>query len=450
VEDEGIALMLTTPQSIRTLQRKLYRKAKQEPAFRFYALYDKVYRADILGHAYRLVRANKGVAGVDGVSFSAIESAEGQTAFIAELQEALKSKSYTPEPVRRVMIPKTGGSKRALGIPTIRDRVVQMAAKLVIEPIFEADFCDCSYGFRPKRSAHDAVNDVTYALNCGYTEVIDADVAKYFDTIPHAKLLAAVAERIADGSILHLIKMWLKAPVVGESEDGTRYNIGGGKANTKGTPQGGVISPLLANLYLHLLDRVWERSHLQKRLEARLVRYADDILVMCRKDTHRPLAVMQRVCDRLGLCLNEHKTRMVNAKQESFDFLGFAFRMRTSHNTGNLYPHVQPAEKSLKKIKAQVTMLSDRRLTMLPLPVVMQRINEALRGWVGYFHYRNSSKTLEQLKRHVEQRVRIHLNKRYKFKGREYNKFTNQLLYQRYGLYKVPTTAGCTRAHALR
>lgn len=444
-------MMLTTPPSIRTLQRKLYSKAKQEPAFRFYALYDKVYRADILGHAYRLVRANKGGAGVDGVSFSAIESAEGQTAFIAELQEALKSKSYRPEPVKRVKIPKADGSKRALGIPTIRDRVVQMAAKLVIEPIFEADFCDCSYGFRPKKSAHDAVNDVTYALNCGYTDVIDADVTKYFDTIPHAKLLAVVAERIADGAILHLIRMWLKAPVVVESEDGTRRNIGGGKANTKGTPQGGVISPLLANLYL-LLDRLWERRHLQKRLEARLVRYADDIVVMCRNGTKAPLAVIQQVCDRLGLCLNEHKTRMVNAEQESFDFLGFEFRMRPSRNTGNRYPHVQPAKKSLKKIKAHITLLSNRRLTMLPLPVVLQRINEALRGWVGYFHYRNSSNSLEQLKRHAEQRVRIHLSRRHKVRRKwlGYIKFPNRLLYQRYGLYKVPTTAGWKRAHALR
>lgn len=444
--------MLTTPQSIRTLQRKLYRKAKQEPAFRFYALYDKVYRSDILSHAYRLVRANKGGAGIDGVTFAAIESAEGQTAFIAELQQALTSKSYTPDPVRRVLIPKADGSKRALGIPTIRDRVAQMAAKLVIEPIFEADFCDCSYGFRPKRSAHDAVNDVTYALNCGYTEVIDADVSRYFDTIPHAKLLAVVAERIADGAILHLIKMWLKAPVVGESEDGTRRNIGGGKANTKGTPQGGVISPLLANLYLHLLDRLWGRRQLQKRLGARLVRYADDIVVLCRNGTKAPLAVIQRVCDQLGLCLNEHKTRMVNAKQESFDFLGFEFRMRTSRNTGNRYPHVQPSNKSLKKIKAQVTLLSNRRLTLLPLPVVMQRINEALRGWVGYFHYRNSSRRLEQLKRHAEQRVRIHLSRRYKVRRQwmGYIKYPNRLLYQRYGLYKVPTTAGWTRAHALR
>jgi RNA-directed DNA polymerase len=205
VEDEGIAAMLTTPESIRTLQRKLYRKAKQEPAYRFYALYDKVYRADILSHAYRLVRANKGSAGMDGVTFEAIENAEGETAFMAELREALKSKSYAPSPVKRVMIPKADGSKRPLGIPTIRDRVAQMAVKLVIEPIFEADFCDGSYGFRPKKSAHDAVNDIGYALNCGYTDVIDADVSKYFDSIPHPLLKERIEERISDGRLPRVV-----------------------------------------------------------------------------------------------------------------------------------------------------------------------------------------------------------------------------------------------------
>ena len=268
--------MLTTPENIRTLQRKLYRKAKQEPACRFHALYDKVYRAGILGHAYNLVRANKGSAGIDGVTFEAIEEKEGAIAFLAKLAGALKDKTYKPDPVKRVMIPKADGSQRPLGIPTIRDRVAQMAMKLVIEPIFEADFCDTSYGFRPRKSAHDAVDDVRHTMNRGYTEVIDADLSKYFDTIPHSNLMATVAERISDGAILRLIQMWLKAPVMEVDRDGTKRNIGGGKGNRKGTPQGGVISPLLANLYLHLLDRIWERRRLQLRLGARIVRYADD------------------------------------------------------------------------------------------------------------------------------------------------------------------------------
>ena len=221
--------MLKTPENIRTLQRKLYHKAKQEKAYRFYALYDKIYRADILSHAYNLVCANKkGSAGIDGVTFEAIETGEGITAILAELEEALKSKTYRPDPVKRVMIPKANGDKRPLGIPTIRDRVAQMAVKLVIEPIFEADFCDNSYGFRPRKSAHDVVDDVAYAMNRGYTEVIDADLSKYFDTIPHANLLAAVAERISDGEILRIIKLWLKAPVMEVDKDGKKRNVGGG------------------------------------------------------------------------------------------------------------------------------------------------------------------------------------------------------------------------------
>jgi len=231
VEDQGIAV------KIRTLQRKLYAKAKQEPGTRFYALYDKVYRADILHHAYRLVRSNKGAPGIDGVSFEAIEAAEGIEKFLERLAEEVKNRTYRPMPVRRVMIPKPDGSQRPLGIPTIRDRVVQMAVKIVIEPIFEADFCDYSYGFRPKR-----LGDISYTLHKGHTEVIDADLSKYFDTIPHAKLLAVVAERIADGGILHLIKQWLKAPVVEKGEDGKDRTIGG-KGNRRGTPQGGVITP---------------------------------------------------------------------------------------------------------------------------------------------------------------------------------------------------------------
>ena len=235
--------MLSTPEGIRTLQRKLYCKAKQEPAFRFYSLYDKVYRADILSHAYTLVRANKGAPGVDGVNFKSISEVEGEGKFLQRLEEELREKRYRCQPVRRVWIPKPDGSRRPLGIPTIRDRVVQMALKLVIEPIFEADFCDSSYGFRPKRSAHDAADAISKALLTGHRQVIDADLSKYFDTIPHAKLLAVVAERINDKAVLALIKQWLKAPVV-EQENGKCRTTGGGKNNCLGTPQGGVISPL--------------------------------------------------------------------------------------------------------------------------------------------------------------------------------------------------------------
>jgi group II intron reverse transcriptase/maturase len=449
----GIATMLTTPENIRTLQRKLYRKAKQEPACRFHALYDKVYRADILGHAYALVRANKGSAGIDGVTFAAIEEQDGVTAFIAELEEALKNKTYKPAPVKRVMIPKSDGSQRPLGIPTIRDRVAQMAAKLVIEPIFEADFCKTSYGFRPKKSAHGAVDDVAYALNTGYTEVIDADLSKYFDTIPHANLMATVAERICDGAILHLIQMWLKAPIMEVDKDGTKRNIGGGKGNRKGTPQGGVISPLLSNLYLHILDRIWERNNLQQRLGTRIVRYADDIVLLCRKGkSGQALTVLRQILERLELTLNEVKTKIVDAFEEKFDFLGFSIWMGKSRRTGKHYPHVQPSKKSLKAIKGRATELTKRVRAPVPIERVVREVNTAVRGWVGYFHYKNCSKTLTQVRQHVEERLRTHLRKRHKIKdrGAGFARFGNRVLYEKYGLYKVPTTAGWTRAHALR
>ena len=330
--------MLTTPNTIRTLQRKLYAKAKQEPAYRFYALYDKISRAEVLAHAWRLVRANRGNPGVDGVSFEAIESGEGIETFLRGLAQDLKDKTYRAQPVRRVMILKEDGSLRPLGIPTIRDRVAQMAVKLIIEPIFEADFCDHSYGFRPKRSAHDAVDDIASALWAGHTQVIDADLSKYFDSIPHAKLMAVVAERIVDGGILHLIKLWLKAPVIGADDKGVKRNVGGGKANSQGTPQGGVISPLLANCYLHLMDRIWQRHHLRGKLQAHLVRYADDFVVLCRRGVEEPLNVVRRVLARLGLNLNEAKTHVVDATQASFDFLGFSIRMSRGLRTGKPYP----------------------------------------------------------------------------------------------------------------
>ena len=325
--------MLTTPEKIRTLQRKLYAKAKQEPAYRFYALYDKISREDILGHAWRLVRSNGGSPGVDGISFEAIESAEGVESYLRDLARDLKEKTYRAQPVRRVMIPKGDGNLRPLGIPTIRDRVAQMAMKLVIEPIFEADFCEHSYGFRPKRSAHDAIDDIANTLWAGYTRVIDADLSKYFDSIPHAKLLAVVAERIVDGGILALIKQWLKAPVIGEDENGTRRTVGGGKGNRKGTPQGGVVSPLLANAYLHILDRIWQRHHLKEQLGAQIVRYADDFVVLCREGVEKPLELVRHVLGRLELTLNETKTQIVDANQESFNFLGFTLQMSRGANS---------------------------------------------------------------------------------------------------------------------
>ncbi len=451
MKEKGIAMSLTTPDVIRTLQRKLYTKAKQEPAYRFYALYDKVWRADILMFAYRLVRANKGSPGVDGMNFEDIEQKIGIDTFLSELAQDLKNKTYQPSPVRRVMIPKADGSERPLGIPTIRDRVAQMAVKLVIEPIFEADFCPNSYGFRPKKSAHDAVDEIADALHQGYTQVIDADLSKYFDSIPHAKLLAVVAERIVDSAILHIIKLWLKAPVIGEDKDGIKKNVGGGKASSKGTPQGGVISPLLSNCYLHLLDRIWERHQLRWKLKARIVRYADDFVVLCAGKVDAPLNTVRQVLDRLDLTLNETKTRIVDARQESFNFLGFAIRVSKSWMSGKSYPHVCPAPKSLVKIKDRITQLTERERTPIPLEDIVGSMNASLRGWTNYFHYRNSSGVLGKVKAHAEERLRTHLMKRHKVKdrGTALKRFPRQALYTKFGLYKVPITASWKTAHAL-
>lgn len=443
--------MLVTPEKIRTLQRKLYRKAKQEPASRFYALYDKVYRADILSHAYHLVRANKGSAGIDGVTFEDIEKGEGETAFMAELEEALRNKTYKADPVQRVMIPKRDGSQRPLGIPTIRDRVAQMAVKLVIEPIFEADFCKTSYGFRPKKSVHDAVDDVAYTLYTGYTEVIDADISKYFDTIPHSNLMAVIAERVCDSEILRLIKMWLTAPIMEIDKDGTKRNVGGGKGNRKGTPQGGVISPLLANIYLHILDRIWERRQLQQRLGTRIVRYADDIVLLCRRTkSGKAMEVLRQILDRLGLTLNEAKTKIVNAFKESFDFLGFTIRMGKGKKSGKYYANVEPSKRALRSVRDRVTELTVRKATVKPLAWIVREVNATVRGWVQHYHYRNCSTALTRLRHHVEERLRTHLRKRHKVKARAagYARFSSMVMYRRYGLYKVPTTAGWTTAHA--
>jgi group II intron reverse transcriptase/maturase len=263
--------------------------------------------------------------------------------------------------------------------------------------------------------------------------------------------MAVVAERIADGAVLALIKQWLKAPVVEPGEEGRRGH-GGGKGNRRGTPQGGVISPLLANLYLHLLDRIWERRRLADRLQARLVRYADDLVVLCAGDVAPAMAVLRRVLDRLDLSLNEAKTRVVDAREDKFDFLGFTYRLRRSRRSGKLYPHVEPSKRAVARIKVRLSELTHRRRTPVPLPVVVEQMNQALRGWASYFHHRNCSRIFGRVKWHAEERLRTHLRKRHKVRARKsgYKHFPSHDLYRRHGLYKIPTTAGWTKAHALR
>ena len=435
--------MLKTPEEIRELQRKLYRKAKQEKEYRFYLLYDKIYRLDILNHAYRLVKANKGAPGIDGETFGSIEEREGGAEkYLEEIAGALKRKDYKPQAVRRGNIPKPAGGKRPLGIPVIKDRVVQMAVKIVIEPIFEADFQENSYGFRPKRSAHQAVEDVRNHLLKGKTDVIDADISKYFDTIPHDRLMQLVAKRIVDKQILKLIKMWLKAPIVEEREDEKKEY----KGNDKGTPQGGVISPLLANIYLNVLDTLWVVKKVQERLGARLVRYADDSVVLCRGNTDRILTGIKRVLDDLGLTLNEEKTRIVDARQESFDFLGFSIGMKRGLRTGKIYPHTEPSKKALKHIRSEIKQLTTERYSATPTEVVIRRVNEVARGWVGYFRFGNCTKTMSALKGYLVYRMRIYLRRKHHYRSFGCKKYPYRYYFDSLGLYEVPTKAPWTQS----
>ena len=432
--------MLKTPEKIREFQRKLHQKAKQEKEFRFYLLYDKVYRLDILSHAYRLVRANKGAPGIDGVAFEAIEKAEGGAEkYLESISEELKGKTYKPMPVRRVYIPKSDGGKRPLGIPAIKDRIVQMAAKLVIEPIFEADFQENSYGFRPKRNAHQAIEDITLHLNKGYTQVIDADISKYFDTIPHDKLLKLVTKRIVDKHILKLIKMWLNAPVVEEREDGKKEYRG----NDKGTPQGGVISPLLANIYLNVLDTLWKVKEIEEKMRARLVRYADDFVVLCKGNTERILEGIKRTTNHLGLSLNEKKTRVVEAR-EGFNFLGFNIKVVKNPKTGKTFPLTRPSKKSMKHIRAEIKAMTNRTQLALAEESIIKKVNETVRGWVGYFYFKNCSRDLQQLNEYLKERVRIYLRRKHR-KVSKYKAYPNRYLYETLVLYKIPTTARWTQ-----
>jgi RNA-directed DNA polymerase len=345
-------MSLRTPEAIRTLQRKLYGKAKTEPGFRFYLLYDKVWRADILRHAYDLARANKGAPGVDGMTFEGNEAA-GLEDWLARLGEELRRSmptgwrsqtrgTYRCQPVRRVMIPKPGGGERPLGIPTIRDRVVQTAAKLVLEPIFEADMDPAAYGYRPGRSASEAIQAVLMLLRQNHTDVVDADLSQYFDTIPHHELMLSIARRIlgssprTDRDTLRLIKQWLKAPVETTDGDGRR-RMEGGKASRHGTPQGGVISPLVANLYMNRFLKHWRQSGRGKALQAHVINYADDFVILSRGHAAEALAWTDRVMTRLGLSLNRTKTRLCDARQERFDFLGYSFGPHCFRQTGRWF-----------------------------------------------------------------------------------------------------------------
>lgn len=420
---------LGTPNRLQELQRRLYRKAKSEKGYRFYTLYDKVYRWDNLVAAWKQVRANKGAPGVDEEAIEDIEG-RGVVQFLKDLQENLRLKCYHPEVIRRVYIPKRDGRKRPLGIPTIRDRVVQAAAKTVIEPIFEADFQEVSYGFRPKRSAQQAVGQVRRYLAWRLNGVVDVDIAAYFETIPHDRLMKLIAQRIGDGGILKLIKQWLEAGVM---EDGVKQ-----RSRVAGTPQGGVISPLLANIYLNELDRYWVENRVNtfSGLNAQYVRYADDVAILSPMENIRKVKeLLERKLAELGLKLNQEKTRIVDADRGSFDFLGFNFR-RVWHAEKQKYvPLMIPSQRATQAIRSKVKEITRINRPHVTVEGLIKEVNPVVRGWVNYFRTGNSSKMFTKLRCYTALRIRKFLRRRRNQMGFGWKIYPNSLLFHMMGLY---------------
>jgi len=428
-------MSLATPAAIRSLQRKLYTAAKAEPTRRFHQLYDKVYREDILVHAYRLAKSAAGAPGVDGITFEDIET-QGLREWLVALQEALRTRTYRPQPVRRVMIPKPGGGERPLGIPTIRDRVAQTAAKLVLEPIFEADFEDCAYGYRPKRSAQDAVRTVHRSLLEGYTDVVDADLAKFFDSIPHDELLLCVARRVVDRHMLGLVKQWLKTPVEERDANG-KTTTSGGKGTARGTPQGGVISPLLANLYMHRFLKAWRQRGRGEAYRARVVNYADDFVILSRGAAHAAHDWTRQVITKIGLTLNEQKTCIRNARREPFTFLGYTFGPMTSKRNGQRYLGAAPSTTARQRLRERVRQILHRG-NVAPWADVRNELNRTLRGWENYFSYGSVGPVYEAVNWAVLERARYFLRKRHRVSTQTmWRRFSAPVLYQQYGVYQL-------------
>jgi RNA-directed DNA polymerase len=435
-------MSLRPPEKVQKLQAALHAKAKGSPMYRFYALYDKVYREDILLFAYRCCKANGGAPGVDGQDFADIET-YGLERWLGELAEELRSKTYRPQAVRRVLIPKPGqpGRTRPLGIPTTKDRVVQTAARLVLEPIFETDLQPEQYAYRPGRSALDAVRHVHSLLNTGHTEVLDADLSGYFDSIPHAELMKSVSRRISDRHMLHLIKMWLQAPVEEDDERGHKQRTTRNKDQGHGCPQGAPISPLLSNLYMRRFVLGWKVLGHERRLAARIVNYADDMVICCRGTAQDAMTAMRAMMQKLKLTVNEAKTHVCRVPDESFDFLGYTIGRCYSPKTGKAYIGTRPSQQKIQRICCEISEMTSRRWTLLEAADRVARLNRTLVGWANYFCLGPVSKAYRAVDAHARYRLRQWLCAKHKVNGQGTSRFPDEYLDLTLGLVKLQSRA---------
>jgi RNA-directed DNA polymerase len=437
VQDQEIGVSLETPQTVRKLQAALHAKAKGSPNYRFYSLYDKLSRADILAHAYAACKANHGTAGVDGQTFADIES-YGQQRWLGELAEELRNKTYRPQAVRRVYIPKANGKQRPLGIPTIRERVAQMACVVVLDPIFEADMQVEQYAYRSGRSALDAVQQVRRLVDDGHTEVVDGDLSGYFDTIPHAELVRSLARRIGDGAVLGLIKQWLTAAVEETDERGHRHRTTRSKDEGRGVPQGAPISPLLSNLYMRRFVLAWKVQGHERRLDAHIVNYADDFVICCRGTAEEAARTMRNMMTRLKLTVNEDKTHLCSLPEETFDFLGYTIGRCYSPVTGRAYWGMRPSKKKVQGLFARISEMTSRRTLLQDVQGMTEGLNRLLRGWANYFCLGPVSKAYRAVDAHVTSRLRRWLCEKHKVSSGGYSRYSDRYLTERLGLVRLP------------